>query len=395
MAKSREFDFPNEHWKLRLRRRVHDLTHIPVKPIHRLVYQILPDHTIVISVTPEGDITGAVVPNGTGFWEEMIETFRMSLGRSLFSRDIGFVAPAETIHPTPADRGIWRQMYEILICPVASHLPTDAATLLIEPFGALWQIPFHLLQSPDDVFLGDRYNIIYTPSFDIFQKISQEKILPIRRNDSFVFGGIGERQQIGPYTFNSLPHAEEEIETIGRQILSLPARHLFTGEKCTKAEIKASMPGSRFIHLSTHGEANPEQPDQSFLVFSGQTTEEALLTAREIADHRDLLGCELVVLSACKSGLGKTMSEGMIGLARAFLIAGARSVLVSLWSVEDESAKLLMQHFYRALLANGGNKAKALQEAMQEVRRLPGKSEPQYWAPFVLIGAPDCLLDFQ
>lgn len=389
MAKSNTNRNIDAQWAQKLQPRKRELRYKSYQPIHRLVYQILPTHTVVISIGTGGDIKGAVIPQGVDFWNKRIGDFRSGIGRGLFSR--GAIDLEADSHDTlaPIDQ-VLRQLYEVVIKPVAAHLPAKGNALLIEPFGALWQIPFHLLLSPEGAYLGDQYLISYAPSFDIFEQIAKEPVLPIRSNDAFLFGGLGQGQQIGEFNFYELPNAEAEVNTIVREILHLPEKSLLVGAACTKTGIKKRMSGSSIIHLSAHGEANLEHPDQSFIAFAGDTPETAFLTANEIANDLKLLGCEMVVLSACKSGLGKVMSEGMIGLARAFLIAGARSVIVSLWSVEDASTKLLMEQFYRNLIKNQGQKAAALQEAMQTVRAMDGRAHPRCWAPFILIGAPAC-----
>ncbi len=99
------------------------------------------------------------------------------------------------------------------------------------------------------------------------------------------------------------------------------------------------------------------------------------------------LKADLVTLSACQTGLGRVAGDGVIGLSRAFLIAGARSVLVSQWSIDDEATIALMEAFYRRYLQEGMDKAHALQRAMRDLRANPRYSQPRYWAPFALIGA--------
>lgn len=96
---------------------------------------------------------------------------------------------------------------------------------------------------------------------------------------------------------------------------------------------------------------------------------------------------DLVVLSACQTGLGRVTGDGVIGLSRAFLAAGARSVTVSLWSVSDEATSLLMRALYQKYYLQNIDKASALQDAMRAVRETPGWEEPRFWAPFVLVGA--------
>jgi CHAT domain-containing protein len=107
-----------------------------------------------------------------------------------------------------------------------------------------------------------------------------------------------------------------------------------------------------------------------------------LLEARTIINQFSL-DADLVTLSACQTGMGQLTGEGMIGFTRAFLAAGSRSLLVSLWRVDDQSTKELMVRFYREYLEHG-NKGLALQRAMAETRkRYP---HPKYWAAFTLVG---------
>ena len=110
-----------------------------------------------------------------------------------------------------------------------------------------------------------------------------------------------------------------------------------------------------------------------------------ILDARTIVNNF-FLKADLVTLSACQTGLGKVLGQGTIGFTRAFLAAGARSLLVSLWQVDDESTKELMIHFYTEYLRHG-NKALALQNAMIETRKkFP---DPKDWAAFTLIGTAE------
>ena len=122
---------------------------------------------------------------------------------------------------------------------------------------------------------------------------------------------------------------------------------------------------------------------------AGKTEEDGILTAAEIA-LLDLSHLDLVVLSACRSGLGDLSDEGTLGLLRAFKKAGARSMLISLKAVDDESTCLLMQAFYRHLFA-GKSKHEALERAQQELRTMAGGryADPRYWAPFILVDAID------
>ena len=113
--------------------------------------------------------------------------------------------------------------------------------------------------------------------------------------------------------------------------------------------------------------------------------DDGILTAQEIS-KLDLQGLDLVVLSACKTGVGEITGEGVYGLQRGFKKAGANSILMSLWDVDDEATQLLMKEFYKNYL-NGMAKHRALQAAQKAVRETPGFEDPEYWAAFILLDA--------
>jgi CHAT domain-containing protein len=139
------------------------------------------------------------------------------------------------------------------------------------------------------------------------------------------------------------------------------------------------------VHFSTHGYLNEARPKFSGLVLSlprSELQEDGLLSAYEIFNLK--LNADLVVLSACETGLGKEVKgEGLMSLTRAFMYAGTPSVVVSLWNVNDQSAADLMIRFYRNL-QTGMTKGEALRQAQLETIRDNGF--PFFWAPFVLIG---------
>jgi CHAT domain-containing protein/tetratricopeptide (TPR) repeat protein len=188
-----------------------------------------------------------------------------------------------------------------------------------------------------------------------------------------------------------------------------------TAAAATKAEVERLTSGGRsfrFFHLASHGLLDPEKPQFSGLVFSAQRGADPFWRTFEIFNAR--IPSELVVLSACETGLGRVVrGEGIVGLSRAFLYAGARAVCVSLWRVADASSPPLMKALYEGIREPGRSKAEALQEAQLRFLAgelvgdfyggLPADSEalrgiepedlegggylhPFYWAPFVLVG---------
>jgi CHAT domain-containing protein len=146
--------------------------------------------------------------------------------------------------------------------------------------------------------------------------------------------------------------------------------------------------GYRVLHIATHGLLDAERPQFTGLALSlvGDPEADGFLRVEEVFNLR--LGSPLVVLSACETGLGREKrGEGVIGLTRAFMYAGAPTVGVSLWAVADNSTAVLMPEFYKRLLASGGREPAAAMRAAQQ-QMIAGRrfSAPFYWAPFVLVG---------
>ncbi|MXP09891.1 CHAT domain-containing protein [Pseudoblastomonas halimionae] len=200
-------------------------------------------------------------------------------------------------------------------------------------------------------------------------------------------------------SLSKLPHAKLELESLGKTFGS--AAKIVTGDEATESAVKASkeIASARFIVFSTHGLLATEVGDvaEPGLVFTPPAPDakseqdDGLLTASEAATLD--LAADLVVLSACNTaaGSGEPGAEGLSGLARAFLFAGARSLMVSHWAVSDEATSLLMQTTFRQLESGDiASRARALQTAMQQVRNTSDGSfvNPVFWAPFSLVGEP-------
>ena len=157
------------------------------------------------------------------------------------------------------------------------------------------------------------------------------------------------------------------------------------GGNATEERVRASLAGASIIHLATHGLANIERPGLSTLVFampSVSSKEDGFLHAFEVEHLR--LSADLVVLSACETGRGQVRGdEGVLALDRAFLLAGAKAVVSSLWVVDDDSTATLMTAFHASLKA--GNPADvALAFAMDKTRAV--KPDPYFWSGFRLTG---------
>jgi CHAT domain-containing protein len=185
-----------------------------------------------------------------------------------------------------------------------------------------------------------------------------------------------------------LPGAEAEGEWVGAFL----GADALLGPEATEWDVRVRLPEAPIVHLATHGYAyaTPVRARESYVALAPSLTEDGVLTVREILDDLPTLSADLVVLSACQTGLGDVKrSEGTVGLQRAFLAKGARSVLVSLWNVDDQATALLMRRFYTHWRsdADGPGKAEALRRAQQDVRSTAGFEHPRYWAGFQLVGA--------
>jgi len=163
-----------------------------------------------------------------------------------------------------------------------------------------------------------------------------------------------------------------------------------TGFEATKQRlINERMKDYRILHLATHGLLNSEHPDLSGVILSlvdehGKSVNGFL----RLHDIYNLdLSADLVVLSACRTGLGKSVNgEGIVGLSSGFMYAGAKSVVASLWKVDDNATAEFMSYFYAAMLRDGLPPAVALRTAKLEMRKQVRWREPFYWAGFVLQG---------
>jgi CHAT domain-containing protein len=164
--------------------------------------------------------------------------------------------------------------------------------------------------------------------------------------------------------------------------------HAYLEHEAKEANLKSTaLRDYRYVHFATHGLFNEKSPKLSGLVMAQDTTsnEDGILYLGEIYNLD--LNADLVTLSACETGLGQiAKGEGIIGLTRGFLYAGAANLLVSLWQVNDQTTADLMVDFYGNML-NGQTKAVALRQAkLNLIRSHPEYAKPYYWAPFVLVG---------
>jgi tetratricopeptide (TPR) repeat protein len=235
--------------------------------------------------------------------------------------------------------------------------------LIVVPHGLLHHIPFHALYDGER-FLVDELSISYAPSATVFQLCATRG------------GESSGRSLVMAIPDERAPRILDEARAVAE---ILPESLLLVGEEATVESLKRLGNGCRFVHISTHGLHRRDNP-----MFSALELGDARLSLLDLYDLE--LEVELAVLSGCGTGLSYVQgSDELVGLTRGLLFAGARSVLATLWEVNDESTADLMRLFY-GRLATDPRPARALQHAMATLRQT--HPHPYYWAPFVLTGRP-------
>jgi len=189
-------------------------------------------------------------------------------------------------------------------------------------------------------------------------------------------------------SYKRLEYSGKEIENIA-SLFKKGNAEVYLRNDATEENVKkeGELKKFNYIHFATHGFIDESKPDFSSLVLTknNNSIEDGFLQATEIFNLD--LKADLVVLSACQTGLGKLVrGEGMVGLTRAFMYAGTPTVMVSLWSVSDVSTSTLMREFYRNLVKEKLSKTDALRNAQLSMLGNEKFAHPFYWAPFVLVG---------
>jgi CHAT domain-containing protein len=321
------------------------------------------------------------------------------------------VAKGRPISPRAA--AALRQFHRLLIQPVEDLLPAqEGARLLIVPQGALFVVPFPALEDGAGRPLVARYSVAVTPSVQTLALTSLRRQAARAQGAAVIVGNPVMPNYVPapgrpPLDIGPLPGAEAEAKAIAELLNTSP----LTGAAATKSAVMAQARSARYVHLATHGilddvtgegqrSVNPNlremtasqmeeregggQKTPGMLALAPGGGDSGMLMADEISQAT--IGADLVVMSACDSGRGAINDDGVIGLSRAWMAAGAPSVVVSLWSIPDEPTRDLMVEFYKRL-TGGSGKAEALRGAMLATRaQYPS---PVNWAAFVLLGEPD------
>ena len=242
--------------------------------------------------------------------------------------------------------------------------------VLIVAHGALHYLPFNALHDGRE-YVIDRYRLRQLPSASIMPYLRGTRAGKAGTLLAFGNPDLGDKRY-------DLAHAQTEAQAITRVV---PGARALVRRDATETAFKQQGGNYAYVHFASHGEFNADAPLNSALLLAKDKTNDGTLTVGELYSMR--LNADLVTLSACETGLGKIANgDDVVGLTRGFLYAGSRSIVASLWKVDDEATAYLMTRFYSAL--KGTSKREALRLAQIETRKK--YPHPYYWAAFQLTG---------
>ena len=284
--------------------------------------------------------------------------------------------------------GALKVLYNIFIAPFSNSI--EGEELVIVPDGSSFLIPYAALVDQNSRYLSETLRIRLVPSLTSLRLLAE---CPEDRHSTSGALLVGnpwvETVRIKDCKpFPKLPGAEEEVNMIGKILNVEP----LTGKNATKDRVLSGLNSVSLVHIAAHGRTETGEIILSPNFPSAKRPKENdfLLTMADVLDAK--VHAKLVVLSCCNSGRGKIKVEGVVGIARAFLGAGTRSVIATLWKIDDEATLAFMRHFYEHLAA-GQSASKSLHQAMKWMRESEKFNAVKHWAPFVLIG-DDVTLNF-
>ena len=344
-----------------------------------LTYSLGDARSFAWAVTAQG--VAAVELPGRKMIEERVGAYR-----KLAAQPVNALTAARSIAAVEAEASA---LYKVLIAPLEKSIAGKERVLIV-PDGSLNYLPFEALG------LIERARVAYAPSASAAgallargrQRSRARQTLLAFADPSLPGGkGLKEHAERG-FDFTALPNARAEASAIG-SLFPRTAARTFVGDTASESRLKTeALESFQYLHFAAHGYYDADEPARSGIVLaqSPDAGEDGFLQAREIMKLK--LRADLVTLSACQTGLGKVLEgDGVQGLAKAFLYAGAQSVVVSLWNVNDAATAELMKRFYAGLKA-GQPKDAAMREAKLGLMRGLGSKwrHPYYWAAFVVTG---------
>ena len=371
-------------------------------------YAFLEDELYAFVIT---DDSFSVNPLITG--DKEMNLFKVKFGKNKDAYDFSDVKELKDLYEKEK-KSETKYLYSILIGRV-EKLFEGKKRLVIIPDKELHLLPFEMLIDKEGKFLIESYEISYLNSAKEglrtivkrgedylgyggikYEKMGKEqknaiinKIIAEKSSEIVMKAGKG---RCIPENLPFLKGSKEEIDVVHSIIGSGVVRY---GYDASESTFKHDVKGKRYVHLSTHGYYYEcgDALINSGVAFSGALgggdgIDDGLLSALEVMGL-DLEGVELTVLSACETGLGKIGGEGVYGLKRAFMIAGTKEIVISLWKISDKETKELMEFFFRDIKM-GRSTTQAIRNAklkmIKKINQRYGKPYPFFWAAFVLVG---------
>ncbi|QSV64433.1 MAG: CHAT domain-containing protein [Dolichospermum sp. DL01] len=337
-------------------------------------YSVNGSNLYIWVIKPTGEIT---------FKQVDLKSLNTPLAQLVNNSRISMGAGGRSIKVTPTGAPVQKEnlqtLHKILIAPIASLLPTNPEEKVIFiPHESLFLVPFVALQDKDGKYLIEKHTILTAPAIQVLDLTHQQR-QKVRGKDVLVMGNpIMPKVGIDLVQLDTLKGAEKETLAIAKFFKT----KAITGKDATKATFKQKLSSARIIHLATHGLlADTDKSIPTAIALAPTKNDNGLLTPAEIVDLS--INAELVVLSACDTGRGAITGDGVVGLSRSLITAGASSVIVSLWAVPDAPTAELMTEFYQQWQQNP-DKAVALRNAM--LKTMKKSPAPVNWAAFTLIG---------
>jgi CHAT domain-containing protein len=308
-------------------------------------------------------------------------------GRQALDRQVRLLTALLAGRDNDAIERLTAQLHGTLLGPAAALLH-GARRLVIVPDGALQRLPFALLRSTDG-WLVNTHTIAVAPSATVLHYLRQRP--PTRADQPLLAFAAPQTQPGQAAIFDgtgdllALTHAMEEVHH-ARRVIGAGAASTRAGAAATERALKAADAGRyRVLHFATHAIADEVVPRRSAILLTPDEHDDGLLQVSEIANLS--LDADLVVLAACQSHVGRLLrGEGLLGLSRAFIHAGARAVVATAWAVPDRETAWLMRRFYDALRA-GAPADEALRRAqLDAIARGGTLAAPGVWGAFVALG---------
>jgi CHAT domain-containing protein/tetratricopeptide (TPR) repeat protein len=359
-----------------------------------VAYWVAPDVTYVWVVAPGQPVRAARVAVSADQLRQWIAatTAVDQPGRQLAGRE------GRAVDAGDEAREPWRRLYDVLIRPVRAWLPGVAGSrLTLVPHGPLFLVSFAALLDEKGQYLVERFALHSVPAAAVLEFTGRRKQAVVGRPPRYLLVADPTGMPSSPRgpALPQLPGSRREVAEVAR--LAPPnSTTVLAGDAATVETVRAMAPGKTVLHFATHAIVRDDQPFDSFLALGG----EGRLTAQTVYGLN--LSADLVVLSGCRTGLGRISGDGIVGLTRAFFYAGTPSVVATQWEVADESTYLLVTEFYRSLRRTG-DKARALRDAQLSLLGALRRGEvkvrsafgtvtlpehPLLWAGFVLQGEP-------